>query len=373
MKRCWARVSLVALLCTAVLCLVLLPVGLVTASATAQVTVKVQGNHLVNGSGSVIRLLGVDRSGTEYACEQGWGIFDGPSSATSVAAIRAWHTNAVRLPLNEGCWLRLYTSDPNSPYEGAAYQAAIEHYVSLLHAKGMAVILSLHGLDAPDGLGVPPMADAAHAVDFWTSVATVFKNDPGVLFDLYNEPNNIGWSCWELGCTVTTQAGAYQAVGMQSLVDAVRATGATQPIMLGGLQWSSKESGWLGHEPTDPDHQLVVSFHNYLSEGGCNTAACWSTTLSALLKVVPVVTGESGEYDCKPGYVKAYMAWADQHHVSYLGWTWDATAPGGWTCGGGPSLINSYDGTPTAYGKGLRSHLASLFASGALPPSLNQG
>lgn len=31
----------------------------------------VQGNQLVNGSGQAIRLLGVDRSGTEYACIQG--------------------------------------------------------------------------------------------------------------------------------------------------------------------------------------------------------------------------------------------------------------------------------------------------------------
>jgi aldehyde dehydrogenase (NAD+) len=35
----------------------------------------VRGNHLVNAQGQVTRLLGVDRSGTEYACEQGWGIF----------------------------------------------------------------------------------------------------------------------------------------------------------------------------------------------------------------------------------------------------------------------------------------------------------
>ncbi len=353
----------------ALLASLVLPVG-AASGATSPVSVSVRGARLVNAAGAAIRLLGVDRSGTEYACEEGWGIFDGPSSASSVAAIRSWHTNAVRLPLNEGCWLNLFSSAQDLPYEGAAYQTAIEHYVALLHARGMAVILSLHALDAPDGLGVPPMADAAHSVDFWKSVAAAFKGDPGVLFDLYNEPNNISWSCWKLGCSVTTPDGDYQAAGMQALVDAVRSTGASQPIMLGGLAWSSNESGWLSHEPTDPDHQLVVSFHNYLAAGGCNTEACWSTTLSSLLKVAPVVTGESGEYDCKAAYVKTFMAWADQHRVSYLGWTWDATAPGGWTCGGGPSLITSYDGTPTAYGRGLRNHLATLFSERALPPSL---
>ena len=42
-------------------------------AARAPVVVKVVGNHLVNGAGQTIRLLGVDRSGTEYACIEGWG------------------------------------------------------------------------------------------------------------------------------------------------------------------------------------------------------------------------------------------------------------------------------------------------------------
>ena len=32
------------------------------------------------------------------------------------------------------------------------------------------------------------MAFADHAIDFWTSVATTFKDDPMVIFDLFNEP-----------------------------------------------------------------------------------------------------------------------------------------------------------------------------------------
>jgi hypothetical protein len=119
----------------------------------------------------------------------------------------------------------------------------------------------------------------------------------------------------------------------------------------------------------------VVSFHNYLSLGGCNTSGCWNSSLSALLKVVPVVTGENGEYDCAQSYVDRYMKWADSKGVSYLGWAWDATSKDGWTCKGangssGPSLISSYNGTPTPYGSGLKSHLASLNNAGLLPPSL---
>ena len=340
----------------------------------ASIVIAVRGRHLVNGAGRTTRLLGVDRSGTEYACEQGWGIFDGPSSNASIAAIAAWHANAVRVTLNEGCWLDLFTTanDPAdggrnpAPYEGTAYRTAIASYVKDLHAHGMAVILCLHGLDAPDGLDVPPMADAAHSPAFWTSVARYFKRDHGVLFDLYNEPNSITWPCWRNGCEVSTSAGSYRAAGMQSLVNAVRATGATQPILLGGLDYASDERSWLAYEPRDPRKSLVVSFHTYNSTY-CDTLACWTSEVAPLTKVVPVVTGEVGEYDCATPYTAAYLAFADRFSISYLGWAWDAISPGGWSCAG-PSLIESYDGTPSPEGAALHDHLAYLRAHGLLPP-----
>ena len=71
----------------------------------AALTLVVRGNHLVNGAGKTVRLLGVDRSGLEYACVQGWGFSDGPTDAASIAAMKAWRINAVRVPLNEDCWL----------------------------------------------------------------------------------------------------------------------------------------------------------------------------------------------------------------------------------------------------------------------------
>jgi len=69
-------------------------------------TVSVRGNHLISSKGKVVRMTGVNRSGAEYACAEGWGIWDGPTNTNSaVQAIAAWHVNAVRIPLNEDCWL----------------------------------------------------------------------------------------------------------------------------------------------------------------------------------------------------------------------------------------------------------------------------
>lgn len=321
----------------------------IPAGATSPLSISVSGNHLVNGSGQTIRLLGVNRSGTEYACIQGWGIFDGPNDATSVAAMAAWHINAVRIPLNEDCWLAI--NGVNPAYAGATYQSAVQSYVNLLHQYGLYAILDLHW-NAPGtaaATGQQEMPDADHAPAFWTSVASFFKSDPAVLFDLYNEPHDITWTCWLSGCT----SPGWQTAGMQSLVDGVRGTGATQPIMVGGLAWANDLSGWLANKPNDPANALVASFHNY-NFNLCDPS-CWNSTVAPLAAQVPVVTGELGENDCAHGYIDQYMAWADAHAISYLAWTWDT-----WDCSSGPALISSYDGTPTAFGIGLRDHLAAL-------------
>ncbi|WP_371568173.1 hypothetical protein [Streptomyces canus] len=48
------------------------------------------------------------------------------------------------------------------------------------------------------------------------------------------------------------------------------------------------------------------------------------------------------------------MNWLDSRDLGYLGWTWNT-----WDCKSGPSLITDYNGTPTAYGQGLKNRLAS--------------
>jgi Cellulase (glycosyl hydrolase family 5) len=120
------------------------------ATAASPLSVRVQGNRLIDGNGNFLRLRGVNRSSSEYACVGGGGgngngyaLFDGPVDSTAIAAIKAWHINAVRVPLNEDCWLGINLPSTN-PYMGVAYQNAIVTFVQALNNDGIYVILDLH-------------------------------------------------------------------------------------------------------------------------------------------------------------------------------------------------------------------------------------
>lgn len=130
-------------LCGLTLAFLLAPFGSTPTAHAAQLSgLHVQGNALVNRAGQRVLLHGVNRDGTDYACEEGWGMSDGPVNREAMQAIASWHANAVRILLNEHCWLGLAGIKP--ALRGAAYQKFIAQEVSAATAAGLYVILDLH-------------------------------------------------------------------------------------------------------------------------------------------------------------------------------------------------------------------------------------
>ena len=338
------------------------------------------GNQLYDGT-IAIRLLGVNRSGTEFECIQGDGIFDGPSDQTSISAILTWNVNAVRIPLNEDCWLAINPPTTKaSMYSGSTYQQAISSFVTLLLQNGIYPILDLHW-SAPGTTAATqeyPMPDMDHSVTFWQQVAAAYASQPKVIFELFNEPypdHNMdatsAWTCWQQGgaCTNLVVASAdggvpvtYQVAGMQTLVSAVRGAGANNLILLGGLEYSNDLTQWLTYEPTDPAGNLAAAWHVYdINE--CNTTACYTSQGGPVAAKVPIVATEIGaaESDNCTGegatFITGIMDWLDAPGQgvaaqSYLAWAWNTDVK--------PSLISNYNGTPVCYGSTYETHLQSF-------------
>lgn len=325
----------------------------------------VVGNQIVSAQGKPVRLLGVDRSGLEYQCIHNFGMTDGPMDDAAVSVMASWRMTAVRVPLNEDCWLGINSAP--AQYSGLTYRTYVSDYINLLASHGIIAILDLHW-NAPgteQATNQEPMADADHAPAFWTSVAITFKDRPNmVVFDLYNEPASAGgggpsWQCWrDGGClvpdTIANNGATFQAAGMQQMVDAVRNTGASNLLLLGGLGYASDLSSWLPSRPTDPRNNLAASWHSYQGNG-CSTPDCWTTQVAPVAQQVPVVADEIGEQDCAHDYLDQVMGFLDQYRQSYLAWGWYAGS-----CQGSYQLISDWAGVPNNYGVGLQQRLLSI-------------
>jgi endoglucanase len=352
--------------------------------------------HIVDGAGNAVRLRGVDRAGTEWSCL--YGTFSsGANDQAAIDVIKGWKVNAVRVPLNEDCWLGI--NGVPAAFSGKTYQDALRAYVDLLEKNGLYVILDLHWA-APGAVqanGQLGMADADHAPTFWSQLAAAYaKDNASVIFDLFNEPFITDWDCWLKGgsCSKDYKGAAYTATGMAALLKAVRTAGADNVVILGGLGYSSDFSQWVAKVNSIPTlaapldglttKNLAISWHTYSDQSvqtlcptqynnysptavcasGADTAKNYGIT-AALTSGYPVVVGEIGigvDSNTLGGYsaaqaqqlatwLEGMLTWLDQQEVGYFAWNWNTVAR--------PVLLTAFDGTPSPYfGVTYKAHLA---------------
>ena len=104
-------------------------------------------------------------------------------------------------------------------------------------------------------------------------------NNPAVIYDLYNEPHDVSWDVWQNGGRITDRpngrkagpARAYACVGMQTLLDTVRATGAKNVVVAGGLDWAYDFSGIL----------MAGSFPTRMATGSFTLIIATTTSMTA--------------------------------------------------------------------------------------------
>ncbi len=256
--------------------------------------VSVQGNRLIDAAGNVLQLRGVSFSGFEFVAIGGWSPSDpsggqaGQPHGPRWTAVKAWHANAVRLTLNETSWLGLTCVDTDGVTRngdpGGNYRSAIATQVQQANAAGLYVILELHW-SAPGNtcpLVQTQMANMDHSVTFWTSVADAFRSNSAVIFSLYNEPYFYAlsspsdeWSALMKGGTFSYYPATsgthnyrnimvpWSSAGMQTLLDAVRGTGATNVVLIAGVEFGNNVSNWLANMPQDILNQTAAVWHPY--------------------------------------------------------------------------------------------------------------
>jgi hypothetical protein len=334
--------------------------------------ITVLGNRLVttdagNLGGVHVRahepvvLRGVNLSGAEYACLQEHAFWDNPNgNQATIDAMLRWRANVVRVPLDEECWLGI--NGAPKAYSGARYQRAMADFATLANASGLIVEVDLHwgagGTGLPNSDGYAGL-DKDHAPAFWQSVATAFKSNRSVIFNMINEPYITSWSCYRNGGCTTPRVGklgSWHVVGTQSVLDTIRARGAKNVVIVAGLNFSNNLSHWLKYAPKDSARAIVAGVHVYFDDLTCENPACWTKEFGAIQDAgYPVVVDEFGEFDCGHAKIDRLMDWADARSpkIGYWAWSWNP-----FSCSKGPSLITDDAGDPTqTYGSGFKKRL----------------
>ena len=295
---------------------------------------------------------GVDRPSLEWSTG---GDHIGPAD---FAAMAGWNANVVRIALNQDFWLSdAALADPG-------YPALVAQAVSWAEAAGLDVILDLHWSDRGDdsvtkfgdtakqdtsgGSNQQQMADT-NSLRFWTQLAGQFKNDGRVLFELYNEPNGIGWGPWLNG----GMAAGFQVVGMQQLYDAIRGEGAYNVVIAGGLDWAFDLSQ-VGSNPIN-GFNVMYATHPYDQSG--NLPGLWPQTFGYLATndLAPVIVTEFGDGRamCTSDWDTQLIQFADANQISWTAWAW---YPAGCSF---PAIISDWNYTPTDQGQVVKNALAT--------------
>lgn len=243
----------------------------------------VYGNKLITSDHDTVILQGVNVVSLE------WSPTGEQIHRSMKVALKEWHANAIRLPVNHSFWFGNGKGKIKSN-DAEAYRQIVDEAIAMAAGEGAYLILDLHSYGAPQEF----------ARSFWLDAAARYANHPAVLFDLYNEPHGIGWDLWrDGGEKETKKKETIQVVGMQALADAVRSTGARNIVIAGGLSYALNLSGVLeGYELKDSGgYGIMYATHFYNWHRG------WEKHFLQVAEKYPVLVGEFGADTKKMSFI----------------------------------------------------------------------
>jgi hypothetical protein len=351
-------------------------------SSSMPLPLKVAGTKVVNSKNEPVRLRGVNAACLEWTSNG-----EGHIVESVRVAIDDWHVNHVRLPMSQDRW---FGKAPEQSDEGKAYRALVDQVVQLCASKGVYIMLDLHWSDVGEwgqNIGQHSMPDE-NSLAFWKDLAPVYANHPAVMYDLYNEPHDVTWDIWLNGGEVTDRPNrrgqtpkTFKAVGMQPLLDAIRATGAKNVIAAGGLDWAYDFSGILeGRQLKDPDGSGVI-YANHCYNNKNQAVETWIANMEKAAEELPIIVSEFGGSYFKPGdpaaqsrrggfggmrresgdWLMRVLQAIEDHKWSFTAWDFHPAA--------GPTLISGWDYAPTpGFGVYVKQMLAGTLPRYTPPP-----
>jgi len=289
----------------------------------------VTGNKINDPTGASVTIRGIDRPSFE------WVATGEQASLADYTLMKNWGANVVRISTNQDFWLA-----------SSSYATTIDQQIAWVTQLGMGVILDLHWNNGAQ----QNMADR-NSITFWSQVATRYKGNAWVMFELYNEPHDVTWSQWLNGDATYA--------GMQQMYDAVRAAGSNNLVIVCGLNWAFDLSGVSsGYKLTGSN--IAYATHPYDYPG--KQMADWPAAFGNLAATYPVIMTEFGQYCATNTYVQDLLTYAESLGIHWTAWAWYVSG-----CAF-PSIIADWTGTPSSgVGVIVKNFLAGKGTTGPLP------
>jgi hypothetical protein len=296
----------------------------------AAATFTTSGNQILR-NGTPYKIRGLVRPSMEWDYS-GFGI-----TREDIQRMKKWHANTIRLAVKDTLWSGAATGSATG--DGAAYQRNVKRAVNWILQQGMDVILDLHY--------VAGMPTAAHA-SFWDAISKdPFFKDGRIIYELYNEPTGdfTQLRTWMLN-TITT----------------IRANGAQNLVLVGGVDYSYDISGY-GTNPITGQGAVAYITHPYIFKSAPGDQVAFLTPAMTL----PVVATEFGDANvegfhtipanqCVPSIYSDYITKFEGAGMSWTSWAWIVDE---WGCGF-PQIITDYGGTPNSIGAPVQQRLMQL-------------
>lgn len=180
--------------------------------------------------------------------------------------------NIVRLPVHPDLWMR----------DESYLEKYIVPAVEWANDLNMYVIIDWHYIGNivtghSKGMTVTDMTLMDLSENFWTVITNRFMDNPGVIFELCNEPADITPEQW---------SGA-----AEKLINIIRSKGAKQLIIVGGVQYA-QDLSWIAKTKIN-DANIVYASHIYPAHGKEN----WDHWFGTMSESKPVLITEWGYMD----------------------------------------------------------------------------